>query len=126
VLQGGVASANGSRGNGLPDIIAQDFTNQLFLFLNQGKKKFTAKNINPGLGLGDGTFLKLNGYKVEDSFTSCDLYAADFNKDGKPDLVGVNTQLPSPVTVISGTPPDLSLLNFYLYDFNLVRSNSLQ
>jgi len=40
--------------------------------------------------------------------------------------IAFNLQLPSPVTVISGTPPDLSLLSFYLYDFNLVRSNSLQ
>lgn len=110
-------------GNGLPDILVQDCTNQLFSFLNQGKKKFTAKNFKPGVGLGfaagdfngdkkddgfiydmwehkvyffkglgDGTFLKMNGYKVEDSFSSCDLYAADFNKDGNPDLVGVNTQ----------------------------------
>ncbi len=39
-------------------------------------------------GLGDGTFLKMNGYKAEDSFASCDLYAADFNKDHKLDLLG--------------------------------------
>ncbi len=39
-------------------------------------------------GLGDGTFLKRNGYTVEDSFTSCDLYAADLNRDHKMDLVG--------------------------------------
>lgn len=106
-------------GNGLPDILVQDCSNQLFSFLNQGKKKFTAKNFKPGVGqgfatgdfngdkkddgfiyhmwehkvyffkgLGDGTFLKMNGYKVEDSFSSCDLYAADFNKDGKLDLLG--------------------------------------
>jgi len=106
-------------GNGLPDILAQDFTNQLYAFLNQGKKKFSAKNFKPGVGLGfaagdfngdkkddcfiydmrdhkvyffkglgNGTFLKMNGYKVEDSFTSCDIYAADFNKDRKLDLLG--------------------------------------
>jgi hypothetical protein len=106
-------------GNGRPDILIQDFTDQLFSFLNVGKKKFTAKNFKPGVGLGfaaadfdgdkkadcfiydkwghkiyffkglgDGTFLKRSGYGVEDSFTSCDLYAADLNRDRKMDLVG--------------------------------------
>ncbi len=106
-------------GNGRPDILVQDFTDQLFAFLNLGKKKFTAKNFRPGVGLGfaaadfdgdkkadcfiydkwghkvfffkglgDGTFLKKSGYAAEDSFTSCDLYAADLTRDHKLDLVG--------------------------------------
>lgn len=106
-------------GNGRPDILVQDFTNKLFAFLNLGKKKFTAKAYDPGLGigfaaadfdadkkadcfiydkwgykiyffkgLGDGTFLKRAGYKVENAFVYADLYAADLNRDRKPDLVG--------------------------------------
>lgn len=39
-------------------------------------------------GLGDGSFLKRGGYKVEYSFVTCDLYAADLNRDRKMDLVG--------------------------------------
>jgi len=126
------------KGNGLPDILVQDFTNQLFSFLNQGKKKFSAKNFKPGVGLGfaggddprKSTFLQ---FLVKIDLPVNDIYVTysvtgSFLDGLNPDsgTITFNLQLPSPVTVISGTPPDLSLLNFYLYDFNLVRSNSLQ
>ncbi len=39
-------------------------------------------------GLGDGTFLKRNGYKVEIRNSQCPLYAADLTRDGKMDLFG--------------------------------------
>jgi hypothetical protein len=47
-----------------------------------------AHKVNFFKGLGNGTFLKRNSYKVEDSSSSCDLYAADLNRDNKMDLVG--------------------------------------
>jgi hypothetical protein len=106
-------------GNGLPDILAQDFAKKLFSFRNLGGKKFKAADFSPGVGvgfaagqfngdkladafvyddyghkvyffkgLGDGTFLKQTGFSVEDSFMTCDLYAADFNNDKKLDLLG--------------------------------------
>lgn len=106
-------------GNGLPDVIAQDFARKLFTFRNLGRKKFKAAHFDPGVGvgfaagafnpdklddgfifdssgrkvyffkgLGDGSFLKQTGYNVEDSFMTCDLYAADFNNDKKLDLLG--------------------------------------
>lgn len=106
-------------GNGLPDILAQDFARKLFSFRNLGGKRFKAAHFDPGVGvgfapgdfdgdkkgdafifdssgrkvyffkgLGDGTFLKQKGYTAEDSFMTCDLYAADFNNDKKLDLLG--------------------------------------
>lgn len=41
-------------------------------------------------------------------------------------IIYFNLELPSPVTVISGTPPPVTREYFSVYDFNLVRSNLIE